>query len=161
MTHSHIPHTPRSAAVLGTLLVAVALSACNKRDESQTAGQKVDSAIAKVDEKVEAAKDTMARDAERAKAAAGQVATDVKSATGDAARATGEVLADSAITTSIKARLVADAELKATDISVETTAGRAALRGTVPNGGARDRASQIASAVKGVVAVDNQLTVVQ
>lgn len=157
MTHSH----HRSTAVLGALLVAVALSACNKRDESQTTGQKVDSAIAKADEKRDAAKDTMARDAERAKAAAGQVAAEATSAAGNAARGAGEALTDSAITASIKASLVADAELKLLDISVETQGGRAALRGTAPNTVARDRATQLAGAVKGVIAVDNQLTVVQ
>lgn len=158
MTHTS---TLRSTVVLAVLFAAVSLSACNRRDDSQTAGQKVDSAIAKADEKVDAAKDAMARDATAAQAAASQAMGEARQATGDAARATGELLSDSAITTRIKASLVADAELKLRDISVETQAGRAALRGTAPNAGARDRASQLASAVQGVVAVDNQLTVVQ
>lgn len=153
--------SPRHAAVLGVLLAAVALGACNRRDESGTAGQKVDAAITKADEKIEAAKDSMARDADQAKAAANQAMTDAKQSTGDAARAAGEMLTDTAITGRIKASLMAENGLKLRDVSVETQSGRTVLRGTAPNAAARDQATQIAGAVQGVVAVDNQLTVVQ
>ncbi len=158
MTHAI---TFRSTAALGVLFAAVALSACNKRDDSQTVGQNVDSAVAKAGEQVDAAKDAMASDATAAQAGASQALGEAKQATGDAARAAGEVLADSGITAQIKSSLAADAELKVLDISVETQAGHAALRGTAPNAAARDRAAELATAVQGVVAVDNQLTVVQ
>lgn len=143
-------YSARRAALLGVLLASVALAACNRRDESTTVGQQVD-----------AAKDTMVRDAEQAKAAAGRAVTDATQATGDAARAAGETLSDTAITARIKASLLADTGLKLLDVSVETQAGRAVLRGTAPNAAARDQATQLAGAVPGVVAVDNQLAIAQ
>lgn len=139
----------RTAALGATLLVAVALSACNKRDEGPTPGPSADSAVGQADQKTDAAQDAADR-------AAGATV-----AARDAARAASGAVADSAITARVQATLAADAELKLLDIRVETLAGRAALRGTAPNGGARDRATQLASAVEGVVAVDNQLTIVQ
>lgn len=133
-------------AVLGTLAVALALPGCSRREEAQTAGQQVDAAIAKADEKVESAQAAIERDTEQAKKAAGE-----------AARAAGEVLTDSAITAQVKASLAGDADLRTLDVSVETQAGRVSLRGTAPDAAARNRATQIAAAVQGVGAVDNQL----
>ena len=52
-----------------------------------------------------------------------------------------------------------DTQLSALSINVDTVAGRVALRGTAPDNMARDRATQLASGVEGVKAVDNQLTV--
>jgi len=83
----------------------------------------------------------------------------VKQATGDAAQVATAAVTDAAITTGIKAKLFADAQLKARDIHVETRAGLAALHGTVPDEASRGRAAQLAAAVQGVTGVDNQLTV--
>jgi osmotically-inducible protein OsmY len=44
---------------------------------------------------------------------------------------------------------------------VETTAGRAILRGKAPNAAAQARATQLTADVSGVTSVDNQLTVSQ
>lgn len=132
--------------MLGTLAVALALPGCSRREEAQTAGQQVDAAIAKADEKIDAAQAAIERDTEQA-----------KKATAEAARAAGEVLTDSAITAQVKASLAGDADLRTLDVSVETQAGRVSLRGTAPDAAARNRATQIAAAVKGVAAVDNQL----
>jgi hyperosmotically inducible protein len=140
------PFRPRSLVVLGTLAAVLALGACNRRDETPTAGQQVDAAIAKADEKVDAARATVERDAEQARQAAGE-----------AARAAGEVLADSAITAKVKASLAADPDLSTLDVSVETQSGRVSLRGTAPDAAARNRATQLTAAVTGVAAVDNQL----
>lgn len=140
------PFRPRSLVVLGALAAVLALGACNRRDETPTAGQQVDAAIAKADEKVDAAKATVERDAAQAKQAADE-----------AARAAGEVLADSAITAKVKASLAADPDLSTLDVSVETQSGRVSLRGTAPDAAARNRATQLTAAVTGVAAVDNQL----
>lgn len=126
----------RAAALATALLMAGTLGACNRRDDSQTAGQKVDAAVAKADAKLEEAKDSTAKAMDSAATAA----------------------ADTAITASIKAGLAADSELTNADVGVETREGRVVLRGVAPDGAARDRATQLATAVKGVVAVDNQLT---
>lgn len=71
------------------------------------------------------------------------------------------VLGDAAITASIKAGLAADAELTTVDVGVETRDGRVVLRGMAPDDAASDRATKLAKAVKGVVAVDNQLATVR
>jgi len=140
---------PRSTAVIGMLLLAGALGACDRRDD-QTTGQKVDAAIAQADDKVDAAK----ADADKAVA-------DAKKATTDAVHAAAAAVNDTTITVAVKSSLSSDAELKPADLSVETRLGRVSLRGMLPDASARDRASQLAAAVQGVVAVDNQITVVR
>ena len=137
---------PRTVVVIGASLVALTLVGCNRRDDSQTAGQKVDSAMAKADEKVDAAKAELKRDADKVKESAGQAVTAV---------------ADTTITAGVKAKLATDSDLKTLDISVETTSGRATLRGKAPNSAAQARATQLAASVSGVTSVDNQLTVSQ
>ena len=64
MTTHTSPHTnPRASrpmatlAVAGSLLVLMALGACGKKDDSQTVGQKVDSAIAKTEQAASEAKE--------------------------------------------------------------------------------------------------------
>lgn len=137
---------PRTVVVIGASLVALTLVGCNRRDDSQTAGQKVDSAMAKTDEKVDAAKAELKRDTDKVKESAGNAVTAVE---------------DTAITAGIKAKLATDSDLKTLDISVETTSGRATLRGKAPNAAAQARATQLAGSVTGVASVDNQLTVSQ
>lgn len=156
MTPSH--PLPR-AALAASLALALGLSACGARDDERSAGQKVDAAIAKADEKADAAKAELERDAQRAQQAAAQAMADSKQAAGDATRAVGEAVTDTAITAEVKARLAADADLKLLDVKVETDAGRTVLTGKAPTADARDRASRIAAEVKGVSAVDNKLAV--
>jgi len=69
-------------------------------------------------------------------------------------------MADATITAAVAAELALDKNLSALKIDIETTDGRVALRGTAPSADARDRATLLAEAVKGVRSVDNQLTVV-
>lgn len=139
--------TPTRYALIA--LSTLALIACNKNDaDDRTAGQKVDAAIEKVDDKAEAAKADIERAAEDAK----------KSAT-DTAKAATAAVSDAAITASIKTGLATDNELKAMDIDVDTRDGHTALHGTAPNVASRDRATRLASGVNGVVSVDNQLSI--
>jgi hyperosmotically inducible periplasmic protein len=79
---------------------------------------------------------------------------------GDPAARHGNV-SDSAITASIKAELAKDAALSALRISVESNHGLVMLRGMAPDTAAKERATQLASAIKGVASVDNQMTVTQ
>jgi hyperosmotically inducible periplasmic protein len=137
--------TIRYALALGCVL---ALMACNKAPDDQSAGQKVDAAIAKVDASTDAAKAQIERSAE-----------DAKKSAGEATQAAATAMSDAALTVGVKASLAGDPELKATDIEVDTVSGRTALHGKAPNSAARERATQLASAVAGVQAVDNQLTV--
>ena len=89
------------------------------------------------------------------KTAGHQASGDVREAGAEA----GEKAKDAVITTAVNAELAKDSSLSATKIDVDTAAGRVALRGTAPSASARDRATQLASNVKGVRSVDNQLTV--
>jgi hyperosmotically inducible protein len=66
---------------------------------------------------------------------------------------------DAAITTAVNAKLAQDKTLSAMRIDVDTIDGKVSLRGTAPDPPARQRATTLASAVDGVVSVDNQLVV--
>jgi hyperosmotically inducible periplasmic protein len=79
---------------------------------------------------------------------------------GQMANQAGDTVADATITAAVAAELALDKNLSALKIDIETTDGRVALRGTAPSADARDRATLLAEAVKGVRSVDNQLTVV-
>lgn len=102
-------------------------------------------------------------DAERAydnaKQDAKDLGRDASSAARDAADVAGAKVADARITTSVNAELAKDKALSAMSINVDTENGRVALKGTAPTPEARERATVLASAVDGVVSVDNQLTV--
>lgn len=69
-------------------------------------------------------------------------------------RSTGEVIDDTAITTKVKANLLADPMVSAFAISVDTSRGVVNLTGIVNSTAERDRAIQIAQDVGGVKRVD-------
>jgi hyperosmotically inducible protein len=66
---------------------------------------------------------------------------------------------DTAITAKVKAALVAEPDLKSTDISVDTKEATVTLSGTVASSELRDRAKQIASSTSGVKNVVDNLVV--
>jgi hyperosmotically inducible periplasmic protein len=66
---------------------------------------------------------------------------------------------DAAITAGINAELARDSALSAIQVNVDTNAGKVLLRGTAPSAAARDKATELARNVTGVVSVDNQLQV--
>ncbi len=72
----------------------------------------------------------------------------------DVAQSVGVVVGDSAITTSIKAQYVKDADLNAFDISVSTTDGVVTLSGNVPNSAQHKKAIDLAKATSGVKSVN-------
>ena len=71
----------------------------------------------------------------------------------------GEYVDDSVITTKIKSLLAEDDFLKSFEIGVETFKGRVQLSGFVNSKQAVDKAGQIATSVKGVTSVKNDLIV--
>lgn len=71
----------------------------------------------------------------------------------------GNLISDSAITTSIKAKYAADDTIKVFDIHVKTVNGRVTLTGTVPSFTALDHAISIAQNVDGVREVASHLHV--
>lgn len=71
----------------------------------------------------------------------------------------GRVLADSAITTKVKALLLAEKGVPSTAISVETYEGRVLLSGFVDNAAIKEKAGKVAGGVSGVKQVQNNLVV--
>jgi osmotically-inducible protein OsmY len=120
--------------IFAAVAAMIALSACNQRDD-QTVGQTVDKTLASAKAEMK----------------------DAKEATMDAA--TNLAAADATITTKINAALMADDQLKALKIDVDTKDGKVVLTGAAPDADSRDRATSMAKAVDGVVDVDNRLTV--
>ncbi len=119
-----------------SITAALALSACS-RNESTTAGQKVDKAIAE-----------------------GKAQTDnAAAATKDAAAQVAATAQDATITAKANAALVADDRLRATKIDVDTRNGRVTLTGAAPDGDSRDRATAMVKAIEGVTEVNNQLRI--
>lgn len=136
------PFTIVSAALLATTLLA-----CGKSGD-QTAGEKVDTAIAKTQQM------------------GGEIKEGVKSTAADAAQATermaadvGDKVKDAAITSAVNAKLMQDKNLSVAHINVDTVNGRVVLKGTAPDATAREHAQTLASSVDGVVGVDNQIVV--
>lgn len=78
-----------------------------------------------------------------------------------AASSAGAVIDDSIISTKIKTALLADADIKGSDIVVETKKGEVQLSGFVRDKTQIDKAVKVASAVEGVKKVDNKMTVKQ
>ena len=71
----------------------------------------------------------------------------------------GEYLDDTVITTRVKAAIIADDSLKASEINVETYKGVVQLSGFVSSYGDKSRAVKVAKEVKGVDSVKDDLRV--
>ena len=136
-----------SAAALAVATL-ISISACDQRKDDRTVGQKVDSAIATAEQKTDQAAARMKQDTAAA-----------RESTGKAVDAVGSKVKDAAITTGINAELARDASLSALKIDVDTNDGKVAMHGTAPDAAARERATQLAKKVDGVVSVDNRLQI--
>jgi hyperosmotically inducible protein len=85
-------------------------------------------------------------------------ASDSSGASSAAAKA-GSVIDDTVITTKVKTALMADNEIKGTDINVETDKGEVMLSGFVGDQTQIDKAVKVANAVEGVKKVENKMSV--
>lgn len=137
----------RYASLVAIASAAVLLAACGKTEDG-TVGQRLDGAV----NDVQSAANEIRNDARSA-------AQDAQEASTQAGQAITESASDMAITAKVNAALAADEKLSALKINVDTEAGRVALNGTAPDADSRERATTLAAAVDGVVAVDNRLTV--
>jgi osmotically-inducible protein OsmY len=143
---------------MGALLVSLALAGCNRpHEDTQTAS--ADSDRGAVVQGQPSALDTAAKASHDAAEATRQAATEAKEASKNAADQASNKVADALITTSVKTELAKDPKLSSLRINVDTDNGRVALHGTAPDPAAKERATQLASNVKGVVSVDNQLII--
>ncbi|CAN5483300.1 hypothetical protein BH11PSE9_BH11PSE9_09260 [soil metagenome] len=168
-------------AVAAALASSLAFTACSKKDDSLIGTNNDQGAVAQTEQRAkelgndasaamkegaadakQAAREGMADAKEAGKdvaQSAKEMAADAKVAGQNASDKIGDKVADAVITTSVNAELAKDSSLSALKINVDTDAGRVALKGTAPTTAARERATTLASNVKGVVSVDNQLTV--
>lgn len=144
----------RYAALAAAALASTLIVACGQQEDA-TVGQRVDSTVQST-QSAGAELKADAKEAGQDMKAAGNEAADKIAAAGDKVAATA---ADLAITTKVNAALAGDNQLSALRINVDTTNGLVALKGTAPDAAARDRATMLASAVEGVLRVDNQLTI--
>jgi hyperosmotically inducible protein len=86
--------------------------------------------------------------------------TDRKEARTEGRQATTQASAavdDAAITTKVKAALLADDQVKGTQINVDTNGGNVRLTGTVDSQAQIRRAMEVAKGITGVQKVDNNL----
>lgn len=145
------------------LLAALALAGCNRNTEQAQApadsGAGVAQSEQRMEQKVDQAQASAERGMDNAANAVKGAAQDASQATKNAAAEVGDKVGDAMITTTVNAELAKDPKLSALKINVDTADGKVALRGTAPDSASRERATQLAMAVKGVVSVDNQLTI--
>ncbi len=129
--------------LLASLALVTALGACSKQqpDDELSAGQRVENATAD------------------AKRESRELMADARMSAHEAADKTAQVTSDMGITAKVNAALVADDQLKATQINVDTRDGQVTLSGQAPDAKARERATTLVQAVDGVKQVNNQLTV--
>lgn len=141
------PTIAQHGLLLTALVATLGLAACDRRDD-QSAGQKLDSAIAKTEQKADEAKVATENAANRAEQKI-DAATDRMATKAD----------DVAITAKVNAALAGDPKLSALKIDVDTADGRVNLSGFAPDAASRERATELTRAVNGVVSVDNKLEV--
>ena len=111
----------------------------------EEAGKELESGAQEVGEAVNQAGEAVERGAKRIEAEVGPVVRDV--------------LDDAAITTRVKARLVADPDVNAFHIDVDTIDGRVTLNGKVATDYQRQEAGELAGRTEGVVSVVNLIQV--
>lgn len=91
--------------------------------------------------------------------AAGGAGAAAGAAGSDPERNTGDVIADSYLTSAVKSALAAAKGVRASDINVDTRKGVVTLRGTVRSAGEASQAVEVARSVAGVKGVKSKLSV--
>lgn len=161
--HHHPMLSRMQRATLGTLTLALlgTLAACNRHEaaDDRTAGQKLDAAMASARQEGREARAEAGQQMDRAGERLREATADARAAGSEAANRAAEAVDDATLTARVNAALAKDSQLSALKIDVDTQDGHVALRGQAPNREARDHATQLASAIKGVRSVDNQLVV--
>jgi hyperosmotically inducible protein len=160
MTSTPLHFSPAGTlAIAGAIALALGLSACGKQDDGKTAGQQLDSAIAKTEDAAARAKAKTESEMASAGAAMKNATQSAESSSKDMANKAGEKIDDLTITTTVTAGLAKDPDLSALKINVDTRNGAVILNGSAPTEAARDKAASLAKGVKGVNSVDNKLVV--
>lgn len=121
------------------MIFAVGLAACDKPGPAEEAGRSIDQATEKVGDKMEEASKKL----------------------GEKSDKVGDTFDDTAITTKVKAAILAEPGLKVMQINVDTIQGVTTLSGSVDSQKIIDKAKEVAGSVAGVKEVKSQLAVKQ
>lgn len=144
--HTH----PRiTSAAFSTIAVVILLAGCNRQADDRTAGERADDIVVAQAERRSAEVKEQARETDQA------ATTTVGSATDEAAGKTRDL----GITAEMKSRLAKDRQLSALRIEVDTREGRVVLRGAAPTLAVRERATELARGIDGVMGVENELQI--
>ncbi len=161
---------PSTRFTLALLVAALPLAGCQKtqvdeqvqedasraaeeaKQAASTAAEETKEAMAKAGEAVEEGMEKVGAEAEQAMEKAGAAAE-----TGMAKAA--EALDDGAVTASVKAKLIADPEVSALQIDVDTKDGMVTLTGTAATQALKDEAGRLAAGTEGVKDVKNDIQV--
>lgn len=142
--------------VAALVAVSVFATACDNNSSGRTAGQQLDSALARTEQ---AGAETVAKTRELAADARAKFeSSEMKDRLKDAGTSISANVGDAAITAKIAAGFARDPDLSALGIDIQTRGGDVVIRGTAPTVAARVRAEQIAKSVDGVNRVENLLT---
>lgn len=148
-----------SLALSCTLVLLTALTACGKKNDDQTAGQKLDTAVAKTEQAAAEAKVTAQTSMNNAENALKDATNKAEAAGKSAADKVAATMDDVSITSAVSAELARDPDLSALKINVDTKNGKVTLNGPASSMPAKEKATTLAKAVKGVTSVDNKLVV--
>ncbi len=118
-----------------------------------------DAAVTETKAAAEKAGGAIRQAGEEAKENAKQAGKDIAAAAERAGDTAKKKIEDAALTTSIKAKLIANPDVKGVSISVDTVGGRVTLSGTAKTAAQKDEAERIARGTEGVVSVDNRIVV--
>ncbi len=161
-------NTTRTSALMMAMLLSTAmLGACKKAEDTaatpattgSTATTTTTTTAPAAPATTAPAADNAAAAANNAAAAANNAAAAAGTAAANATDKAGDALSDSAITGKVKAALLADAEVKGTDINVETSKGDVMLSGFVESQAQIDKAATLAKNIDGVKQVSNKLEI--
>jgi hyperosmotically inducible protein len=140
----------KTLAIAAAGILALGLVACDQKPPAEQVGQDIDRGI-----------DNPSQQASQAGDKAEDKMDQAKSTMSEKTAEAGATMADATITAKVKSALIAEPGLKATGIDVVTEKGVVSLFGTTGSDANRSRATQLAAAVEGVKAVENNLAIVQ
>jgi hyperosmotically inducible periplasmic protein len=132
---------------LAALVMATALTACNREQSSE--------AQAEYGEMKNNASENYDEAKANASASYDQAKSEVREGYNDASATMG----DAAITAKVKSSIIAEPDIEAMNINVDTVNGVVTLRGTVHSSAESDRVEEIARTTEGVKSVDNKLDI--
>lgn len=157
--------TVTASALMMTMVLSTALlGACSKTEKTTstpagTTSTTTTTTAPATPAATAPAADAAAAAANNAAAAANSAATAATGAANTAGQKAGDVMSDSAVTGKVKAMLLADSDVKGTDITVETDKGEVMLSGFVQSQAQIDKAVKLAGTVEGAQKVSNKLEV--